>query len=240
MNFTANTTLGTIVANNISLANTLYRYNLDFCCGGGETLETACKNNQLDLNEVIQALNTEPMADYATALQFNAWSTDLLIDYILKFHHDYIRMEGPKTLDLLNKVCLAHSDKNPELLEVKKLFIASLEDLFNHLAKEEQILFPMIYELIEAKNKNQELPPFHCGSIENPINVMEMEHTGEGDRYRLIAELTNNYSTPAHGCESYLAVMNRLKQFEQNLHIHIHVENNIIFPRGVQLQNSLK
>lgn len=240
MKITTNTTLGEIVATNLSYANTFYKYNLDFCCGGSQTLADACNEVGLNMDEVVTALSNEPQADYATGLQFNAWRLDLLMDYILKFHHYYIRTEGPKTLELLLKVCSAHADKNPKLLEVKSLFTASIEDLFNHLEKEEAVLFPFIEEVLKSKQTGIALPEFHCGSLENPIQVMEHEHAGEGERFRLISALTENYTAPDYACESYKLVLSRLKQFEQNLHIHIHTENNILFPKAIELQNECR
>lgn len=237
MNITSHTTLGAIVANNISYANTLYQYNLDFCCGGAQTLSEACEEQNINVDTVIKAIEATPQAEYATALQFDAWRLDLLIDYILKFHHDYIRTEGPKTYQLLDKVCQVHGATNPKLLEVRTLFAASLEDLFSHLNKEEMVLFPFIDEILKAQASRTPLPAFHCGSIENPINAMEYEHAGEGERFRTIAALTDNYTAPEYACESYKLVMDRLKQFEENLHIHIHCENNILFRKALSLQN---
>lgn len=236
MKFTKDTKLGDIVAQNMSYAETLYQYNLDFCCGGTRSLGEACKNAKVELEELLTVLHETENEKVSTALQFKAWSTELLIDYILKFHHYYIRTEGPKTLELLQTVCSVHATTHSNLLKVKELFTASINDLFNHLIKEEQILFPFIYEIEQAYATGVILPEFHCGSIENPIRVMEEEHSGEGERFRAIEKLTDGYTTPSSGCDSYKLVMKRLRDFQQNLHIHIHVENNILFPRAIKMQ----
>lgn len=239
MNITRNTSMGDIVAQNINNANVLNQYNLDFCCGGDQTLATACLEKNIDVNEVIQVINSNISSLEAPALQFNTWRLDLLIDYIVKYHHHYIRTQGIETYKLLEKVCQVHGEQNPSLFQVKKLMYESLTDLHQHLDKEEIVLFPFIHELLQAEAQHQTLPQFHCGSIENPISVMMSEHDGEGERFRQISELTNSYTPPSYACNSYQLVLHLLKEFEQNLHIHIHVENNILFPKSIALQYKL-
>lgn len=133
---------------------------------------------------------------------------------------------------------MTFTEINTTLYEVKALFDASLTDLNEHLNKEEQILFPYIYEMHEAYSSRKPLPFFHCGGVEQPIAVMMSEHDTEGSRFREISRLTNTYLAPDDACESYRLVLNQLNEFEENLHHHIHLENNIVFPAAIQIQLS--
>ena len=142
--------------------------------------------------------------------------------------------------ELLDKICRVHGEKHPSLYNVQALFHDSLSDLNAHLDKEELVLFPYIYEMVKAKLENTPLPEFHCGSIEAPISVMMAEHDIEGERYRHIEHLTNGYTAPEDACNSYRLVLQQLKAFEEALHQHIHLENNIVFPRSIKMEAKLR
>ena len=144
------------------------------------------------------------------------------------------------TEELLDKICRVHGEKHPSLYNVQALFHDSLSDLNAHLDKEELVLFPYIYEMVKAKLENTPLPEFHCGSIEAPISVMMAEHDIEGGRYRHIEHLTNGYTAPEDACNSYRLVLQQLKAFEEALHQHIHLENNIVFPRSIKMEAKLR
>ena len=137
---------------------------------------------------------------------------------------------------LLAKVTEAHSKNHPELLQVQALFRDSLLDLENHLSKEENVLFPYVYEMFQAKEEGLKVAKFHCGTILYPIEVMEDEHNHEGERFEKISSLTNGFTAPEDACASFRLVLQQLKQFEEALHEHIHLENNIIFPRALELE----
>lgn len=229
-------TVGEIATLNIEYTKVFQKYNIDFCCGGDILLPQAIEKAKVLFDDVLQELNTETASTLPQALNFDRWSLDLLIDYIFKFHHNYIRIEGPKISALLNKVVEVHGNEDAHLEEIQTLFTASLLDLDEHLAKEENILFPYILEIMK---EGVEVSDFHCGSVENPIRVMEKEHEEEGRRFRKISELANGYTPPLHACNSYRLVLKQLKEFEENLHIHIHVENNILFTKSIKMQNGL-
>lgn len=239
MNITNQTKVGEIVALDINLAKILNDYEIDFCCGGERLLFDICREKNISFEEVVAALLSNSGSLSTAGLQFDNWSLDLLIDYIVKYHHHYIRTQGPKTFKLLQKVAEVHGETNPKLIEIYELFQASLVDLHEHLDKEEMVLFPFIEELLKTERENLQLPNFHCGSIENPIGVMLHEHSNEGDRFRQIAALSDNYSAPQYACDSYRLVMQLLQEFENNLHLHIHVENNILFLKSIALQEKL-
>lgn len=235
-----NKTVGEIVSQNIEYAKIFYAHDIDFCCGGNVLLSDAVREKGISLEKIIEELETQiNRSSLPQALNFDAWSLDLLIDYVVKFHHNYIRTKGPEIYYLLEKVTNAHGETDKHLYEVKDLFKASLIDLDSHLGKEENILFPLVEEMLQASAEGHKLPEFHCGSVQNPIRVMNQEHDDEGTRFRKISELTNAYTAPDYACNSYKLALEELKQFEENLHIHIHVENNVLFPKSIKLEDSL-
>lgn len=232
-------TVGDIVADNFGNAGVFDKYGIDFCCHGFVLLPEACQKAGADTDKVIKDI--ENLALPASEnIDFKSWPLDLLVDYILKIHHRNIRRNGPKIQELLDKVCRVHGEDYPTLYNVQVLFGQSLSDLNQHLDKEELVLFPYIYEMVKAGLDNTALPEFHCGSIQAPISVIMSEHDAEGERYRHIEKLTNGYSSPQTDCNSYCLVLQQLKQFEAALHQHIHLENNIVFPRAIQLEAELK
>lgn len=185
---------------------------------------------------VAHELNELQENTVSNAPDFAGWPIDLLIDYVLKIHHRGIRAKGPQIEALLTKVTEAHSKNHPELLQVQALFRDSLLDLENHLSKEENVLFPYVYEMFQAKEEGLKVAKFHCGTILYPIEVMEDEHNHEGERFEKISSLTNGFTAPEDACASFRLVLQQLKQFEEALHEHIHLENNIIFPRALELE----
>lgn len=229
--------VGEIVADDFANATVFDRYKIDFCCNGSVPLTEACRRVGIEVEQVMSELEREVTKGSAT-VDFKCWPIDLLADYILKFHHRNIRKQGPEIAALLDKVCRAHGDNHPELFEVQALFNDSLLDLESHLEKEEKVLFPYIYELYQAKEQQYPAPPFHCGTIESPIAVMMAEHDAEGERYREISRLTNGYMVPADGCGSYRLLLEKLAAFEEALHHHIHLENNIVFPRAIEMEHA--
>ena len=233
---TRNKSVGQIVAENFSTARIFKNYGIDFCCHGSNSLEEACRAAGVEIETVIEALNSES-SSVNGEIPFASWPLDLLIDYILKIHHRGIRKNGPELLALIEKVRNIHGESHPELFELYNLVSESLIDLENHLQKEENVLFPYLLELIEASENNSKIGPMHCGSIANPIRVMHMEHEGEGNRYQHIKEITNNFQAPEDGCNTYRLMMSELETFVANLYEHIHLENNILFPECMKLEN---
>ena len=227
--------VGQIVATDYATARVFAGYGIDFCCHGEVALEKACEQAGVSVAEVLKALDAlEPNKEVAGG--FAAWPLDLLIDYVLKIHHRYIRRQGPVTLALLEKVEAVHGEAHPELHELHVLFVESLQELEMHLQKEETVLFPYLLELFDASEQGRYIEQMHCGTVANPIRVMRMEHEGEGNRYHRIAELTNGFTAPADGCNSYRLLMQELEDFVRHLYEHIHLENNLIFPMAVELE----
>ncbi|EAX94302.1 hypothetical protein TVAG_167830 [Trichomonas vaginalis G3] len=235
----AQQSVGSIVANSFSTANVFAKFGIDFCCHGYVKLLDACKTAKVPLDTVYDALMENEKSQKSNGIEFSKWPLDLLIDYVLKTHHRNIRKYGPETLKLISKVVKVHGEKHPELHEVKKNFLNSLNDLENHLQKEEQVLFPFVYQLCEADAKGLTMGRMHCMTVDNPIRVMMEEHENEGARYFHMAKLTNNYTAPADGCNSYKLAYSQIKQFNEALFEHIHIENNLIFPQASALEKKI-
>lgn len=229
--------VGDIVADNFGYATLFKRYNIDFCCHGATPLAEACRNAGVDVDEITAALDCEceVPSNYHTT-PFASWPIDLLIDYVLKIHHRGIRANGPGILADIQKVRSVHGEAHPELAELEELFAMSLDDLENHLSKEEQVLFPYVYALYEASERGEMHEKMHCGTVMNPIRVMWREHEDEGARYMRIREITRNFQPPSDACATYRLMLIRLEKFMDALFEHIHLENNIIFPRCISLE----
>ena len=216
------------------------KYGIDYCCHGNTDLSSACEKAGADLNTVINELRDANKEDIVSGsnneIPFAEWPLDLLIDYVLKIHHRGIRKNGPVLLDLIAKVRNAHQASHPELNELYSLVEESLYDLEMHLQKEENVLFPYLNSLFEAAENNRLLEPMHCGTIANPIRVMNMEHENEGNRYFHIKELTHNFAVPEDACNTYKVMLFELEKFITALFEHIHIENNILFPMFIELE----
>ena len=232
-------TVGEIVADNFDTAKVFSRYHIDFCCHGNTPFTEACRNRGIDPEVVVRELDALQENMENNVPDFAGWPIDLLIDYVLKIHHRGIRAKGPQIEMLLNKVTEVHSKNHPELLQIQALFRDSLSDLNNHLLKEENVLFPYVYEMFQAKEKGRKTAKFHCDTILYPIEVMESEHSLEGERFEKISLLTNKFTAPEDACASFRLVLQQLRQFDEALHEHIHLENNIIFPGALKLEKEV-
>ncbi len=228
--------IGDIVAKNFHAAAVFSKYGMDFCCGGQKSVQEVAKKKGVDLSKLEQELCDVLEKPQTGQIDYTAWPADLLAAYIEKTHHRYVREKTPTILAYLNKLCQVHGGRHPELLEINQLFQESAKDLGQHLVKEERILFPFIMQLVNSKidRTQAEKPAF--GTVENPIHMMEDEHDAEGERFARIAELTDNYTVPADGCSTYRVTYEMLKEFEDDLHKHIHLENNILFPKSIALE----
>jgi regulator of cell morphogenesis and NO signaling len=229
-------TLGEIAAKDLRKAEVLKKYGLDFCCGGKKTLEEACKEKGLDVLQVREALDKP--SDFTSILpqhDFNTWNLSFLSDYIVNVHHAYVQQAMPVLADLSQKVADHHRKTNPELTDIRGKVDEMLSELRVHLKKEESILFPYIKQL-ETSKKTGSAAPAGFGTILQPISVMEHDHAVVGDIADEIRSLTNNYTLPASACNSYSLLYKKLAEFEDDLHMHIHLENNILFPKAVALE----
>lgn len=230
--------IGEVVAKDYRSAAIFKKAGIDFCCRGNRSIESAIEKKG-EMSNLLNSLNHLLEEQKGNQdIDFQSWPLDLLADYIEKTHHRYVEEKIKEIKPFLRKVVSVHGKSHPELIEVHKEFLKSAGELGAHMKKEELIIFPFIRKMI-AKQKNKEgLEKAQFGSLANPIEMMKEEHDQEGKRYRRIASLTNNYSPPADACNTFRVSYAMLKEFEENLHQHIHLENNILFPKAIELEKT--
>ncbi len=234
----AGKTVGEIVADNYKAADVFKKYGIDFCCGGNISLSDICDKKKLNFEEISSDL-AHLEEGTTTGHDFNNWSLDKLINHILMQHHTYVAANIPTILQYSEKVARVHGDFHPETKVVYDYFSTVAEELTAHMQKEEVILFPFIKDLVTIKRENKTIPNIHFGSVANPIQMMEAEHEEAGDIFKKIEQLTNGYTPPAEACNTYKVLYAKLKEFEADLHQHIHLENNILFPKAKELEASI-
>jgi regulator of cell morphogenesis and NO signaling len=231
----ANQTLAEIVTENIRAAIVFEEYGLDFCCKGKRPLADACAAKNVNVEKVVTSLNE--LNTNSESLNANDWGLDFLVDYVINNHHQYVRRMIPIVSLHADKVAAVHGQNHPEMIEVADLFLAVREELEGHMMKEERILFPYIKQIYAAKQNNSQASPPPFGTIQNPIRMMEAEHTSAGNAMGRIRELSDNFTAPADACNTFKALYSELKEFEEDLHKHIHLENNILFPKSIELES---
>lgn len=227
-------TLGQIAAKDLRKAEVFKKYGLDFCCGGKKTVKEACAEKGLDVTKVEQELQQADKLPSARPLPYNEWSLDFLADYIVNTHHSYVKKTIPDLRQYASKVASVHGDRHPELFAISQLTDEVCKEMTSHMIKEETILFPYIKQLV-ASNGNGNTAYGTLTTIEEPINMMEMEHEVVGKNLEKMRELSNNYSLPEDACASYSYLFKTLEEFENDLHLHVHLENNILFPKAPEL-----
>ncbi len=229
MSTIAEQTLASIVSSNHQAVPVLEKYHLDFCCKGKRTLAEACTEKGLPVETIAEELENRMKAEQGKILPFGSMTAEQLISYILIHHHFYVKQSMPTILSHLEKVAMKHGERFPYMTEVLYLFRNIHEEMTMHMHKEEVILFPRIKE-IEAVFSIQQKRNFAEGYIAAPIQVMETEHDHAGELLYRIRELTNGYTPPADACTTFKVCLAELKEFEEDLHRHVHLENNLLFP----------
>lgn len=239
MNITEKNIIGELVAQDYRTASVFKSHGIDFCCNGNRTIADACEKKEIESSALIDKLQQVVQQRSDTTTDYKLWPLDLLADYIEKKHHRYVVQKTQEITPFLHKVARVHGERHPELLEIEQLFYGSAEELAAHMKKEEQILFPFIRKMVKMQNDNEPFTPPMFGTVQNPIEMMLHEHEIEGERFRKIAELTQSYTPPADACNTYRVTFALLKEFEEDLHLHIHLENNILFPKAIKLEKSI-
>jgi regulator of cell morphogenesis and NO signaling len=213
---------------------------IDYCCGGGRTLEDACQKVNLPVSQVLERLAT---AAYAInpgdkLRDWQAESLTSLSAYIVNKHHLFTRQELARLETLADKVCLKHAENHPELIELRKVFEHLKQELIPHMLKEEQVLFPFIERMEKAISEGRSvMPPFFI-TVRNPVRMMTEEHDRAGELLVELRRITEGYTLPPNACASFQALYHALPELEADLHVHIHLENNILFPRAVEMENA--
>jgi regulator of cell morphogenesis and NO signaling len=225
----ANKTLSQIVTDHYQAARVFENYGFDFCCKGKRPLAEACKEKQIPLDQVLRELGVS-IASSDQPADFNSMSLTELAEYIVRVHHGYVKLNMPQVFGYVARVASKHGETYPYMKEVYALFSELQEELSQHMLKEEKILFPRIKMMeMNAGSDNS------AGYLQAPIQVMEEEHDHAGTIMQKIRELTRNYTAPEQACTTHRLTLESLKAFEIDLHQHVHLENNILFPKAIEL-----
>ena len=225
-------TVGAIVRDRPSLSRLFEQAKVDYCCGGKKTLEEACRQQGIDPQAFLAQLETAIAAEPEPDAYVADLSLTELADRIEQTHHAYLHSELPRLEKMTAKVAAVHGDKEPRLHQIKDVFLALSQELATHLMKEEQILFPMIRQL----ESSETLPLFHCGTLANPVRRMEFEHDEAGVALAQLRQLSDDFTPPDWACNTYRAMLDALATFEQDMHQHIHKENNVLFLRAMEME----
>jgi regulator of cell morphogenesis and NO signaling len=215
------------------------KLGIDFCCGGNRPLDEACAAANLNIDAVLKALEaavSEPVRPSDRELR--AGSLAELISHIEKTHHVYVRTQVPEISRLIEKVFGKHGANHPELATIRNVFQGLGEELMAHLMKEENILFPYVERMEEAVVAGDPILPPPFGTVANPVRMMEHEHDDAGIALKSLRETSRGYTPPADACVSFQALYTALENFEKDLHQHIHLENNVLFPRALEMERS--
>jgi regulator of cell morphogenesis and NO signaling len=232
-------TIGEYVARDFRTAALFTKYEIDFCCKGNRTIDEACEKKEINSKVLLNEINLILSSKDNSGIDYTTWPLDLLTDYIEKTHHRYVEEKTILLLQFLDKLCKVHGASHTELFEINELFKGCAGELAQHMKKEELILFPAIRKIVSSNLSDIPFVRPAFGSVENPISMMMHEHDTEGERFRKIALLTNNYTPPEDACNTYRVTFAMLEEFEQDLHKHIHLENNILFPKAVALEQKI-
>lgn len=235
MNELLSKSLAQIVNNDHRAASVFEKYNLDFCCKGKRTLAQACTESELMIENVVAELeNINETGKASTSTPYNEMSLTQLSNHIVETHHNYVKKEMPAILGYLQKVTSKHSERHPELKKIFQLFAAVKEEMEHHMQKEELVLFPRIKDIEHQLKEGKEIV-INSTYLLSPINMMEQEHDHAGSMLAEIRKLTAGYNPPADACTTYRLCYASLHAFELDLHHHVHLENNMLFPRALKM-----
>jgi len=242
MNLSATRTVRELATEIPNAPRTFEKLGIDYCCGGGKSLSDACMHAHLPVDDVLRAL--EQGGSFTPATEgslpdFTNGALGSLIEHIVTTHHVYVKQGIPRLQQLLHKVVSVHGKSHPELGKIQQTFQPMAAELTSHMMKEEHILFPHIVALENAVNSGRPKPVPVFGTVSNPVHMMELEHDSAGAALKSISELSGNYTPPEEACFSYKTLFTALKEFESDLHQHVHLENNILFPRAIAMESGL-
>ncbi|MDA0710909.1 MAG: iron-sulfur cluster repair di-iron protein [bacterium] len=226
-------TIGGIVARKPALSRVFEQQSIDYCCGGKKTVDEVCQKKGIDAHALLATFEASLLTSTEEP-SVNPASMTLteLADHIVETHHAYLKTEFPRLDRMTEKVAAVHGDKNESLYAVRQIFLALVEELTSHMMKEERILFPMVRQM----ESTEPASAFHCGSVGNPIRQMELEHDIAGSALETLNELTGGYTPPEWACNTYRALLDGLAHLESDMHQHIHKENNVLFPRAIEME----
>ena len=238
MSVTTEKTVRDLAVENPAATRVFERLGIDYCCGGNQTLEQACQSVNLPVDQVLQSLEEAELASQRTGKDRD-WRRESLTDliaHISSTHHKYVREEIARLRPLLEKVRSVHGKNHPELLRIQVTFGDLAQELTMHLMKEEMVLFPYVVRMEEAVVQKDPVLPPPFGTVQNPVSMMMHEHDTAGIALRLMRQASGDYTPPPDACVSYQTLYQALNEFEVDLHQHIHLENNILFPRAIEME----
>jgi regulator of cell morphogenesis and NO signaling len=240
MSATTEKTVRELALENPAATRVFEKLGIDYCCGGNQSLEQACRAANLPVDQVVDSLE---MAEQTTraAQKIHDWQREPLGDlvaHINSTHHKYTREEIARLGPLLEKVCSVHGKNHPELLHVRASFTGLAQELTMHMMKEEMVLFPYLVRMEEAVLQHEPVLPPPFGSVQNPVSMMEQEHESAGAALRAMRQASRAYTLPTDACVSYQTLYRVLSEFEADLHEHIHLENNLLFPRAIAMEQA--
>ncbi len=238
MSVTAEKTVRELALENPAATRVFEKLGIDYCCGGNRSLEESCRAANLPVDRVLNALE---MADQTrrASQPVRDWQAEPLADliaHIVGTHHKYTREEIARLGPLFEKVCTVHGKNHPELLDMRTNFAGLAQELTMHMMKEEMVLFPYIVRMEEAVIQHEPVLPPPFGRVQDPVAMMEREHEAAGQTLRAMREASRGYAAPDDACVSYQTLYKALAEFEADLHQHIHLENNILFPRAIAME----
>lgn len=228
--------IGEMVAEDYRIAQVFKNHKIDFCCKGNRSLEEVSEQYGIQMSVLLEEIAQVQQETPIDKTDYKSWPLDQLADYIETKHHGYVEERIPMLKQYLTKLCDVHGERHPELLKITTYFNASAGELVVHMKKEELLLFPWIRKMVKAEKRQESLDTPQFGTVKNPIAMMMQEHENEGERFRRIAALSNDYTPPADACNTYRVTFSLLREFEEDLHAHIHLENNILFPKAEVLE----
>jgi len=231
------TTVGELVRQVPDRARVFESNKIDYCCGGKVSLADACRKKGVSTDAVVQQLSALDTGNHdRTIIDADAMSLTELADHVEQTHHAYLKEELPRLDFMTEKVWRVHGEHEPRLRQVREAFVALKAEMEPHMMKEEHVLFPMIRQLETATST----PEFHCGSVANPIRQMEHEHDQAGDALKIIRTATDDFVPPEWACNTYRAMLDAMEKLESDLHQHVHKENNVLFPKAIELELQLR
>jgi len=239
MNLNRETTVKEIALSNPGARHILEDVGIDYCCGGGQSLQEACLKSNVSEAEILRQLRQNSERVLPSESGWLSSPLAELTKHIRERHHQYVRDSIPRLRTLLAKILEKHGSIHPELGEIERLFSEVAREMLMHMQKEEQILFPFIDALARASNGNGTIETPFFQTVKNPIHSMMKEHDSAGELMRQIRSASNGYKAPGDSCTSYQAAYQSLEEFEEDLHLHVHLENNILFPRAVELETAV-
>jgi regulator of cell morphogenesis and NO signaling len=233
-------TIGELVANDYRKAQVFKKYGIDFCCGGKKTVSEVCAKKGIDQSQLEKDLAGAAQQAADSEHDFQKWDIGFLSDYIINTHHQYVKDNTSFIQEMAHKVARVHGANHPELIKIAEVFDRIGQNLTLHMVKEEKILFPRIKELAYYQKIGATIPADDFGLVSTPIQVMESEHEQAGEDFEEIRLLTANYELPLDACRSYTILFKKLEEYENDLNRHVHLENNILFPKAIEVEKELQ